>query len=668
MNVKSMCLWCVSIYDRIAIGDETMDKKFDDLMNSVFGAKKTLDKLDKKQKSSSLVNELDQMSKEMDKLIKSNKETIIKEASKDMENLQNALKEEKQVIPFEFSTFQQQLQSILVGQDEFIHQLTIAFKRPTIAGYKMGKIKNNILILGNPGTGKQSTLEKANELLYIAGITSSKTIQLFDLSLYPSQGEEKLFLQDLFSALSKPNTVITFVHFEECYIGYLTMLTQLLSQGKVQLNKRYIINNHQLVENNNVLASDSVGSIEANDHYMVFISSMEKNKLTAKMGSKFMQLFSDICETSSFSDEEIYEFIEKQRVEFLNENETRLSLKIGLPDNFNQLIFSYYQPRLGIDSIEFPFQQLKLALIELKLQSIEPISQIDILADMAILANQKTYSMSSLLPLPNNLEYQEVMDELDEVIGLKEVKEYILSLKDHFEMAKRRELQGLKSSAISKHMIFTGNPGTGKTTIARIVSRYLKAIGLLENGQLVEVSRGDLVGRYVGHTAPLTRQVIESAIGGVLFIDEAYSLYRGKEDSFGLEAIDTLVKGMEDHRDQLVVILAGYTKEMADFLESNSGLKSRFPNIIEFKDYDAKELLDISINIALSKDYYIDESCYEALMSYYDHKQKTDSRNSGNGRMARNLIEQAMINQAKRLIVENDLPLNQLILSDFDLN
>ena len=143
-------------------------------------------------------------------------------------------------------------------------------------------------------------------------------------------------------------------------------------------------------------------------------------------------------------------------------------------------------------------------------------------------------------------------------------------------------------------MIFTGNPGTGKTTIARLVAKYLKAIGALGGGQLVEVTRADLVGRYTGHTAPLTNSVIESALGGVLFIDEAYSLYRGEQDSFGLEAIDTLVKGMEDHRDELVVVLAGYTREMEVFLTANSGLASRFPNKIEFPDYTADELLDIT--------------------------------------------------------------------------
>lgn len=217
-------------------------------------------------------------------------------------------------------------------------------------------------------------------------------------------------------------------------------------------------------------------------------------------------------------------------------------------------------------------------------------------------------------------------------------------------------------------MIFKGNPGTGKTTIARLISRYMKAIGALSQGQLVEVTRSDLVGKYVGHTAPLTMQVIKSALGGVLFIDEAYSLYRGKDDSFGLEAIDTLVKAMEDYRDDLIVILAGYSHEMATFLESNSGLKSRFNNIIEFTDYTGNELYEIAISIAKSKGYTIDENAKDALVNFFIQKQETDAKSSGNGRLSRNVVEDAILKQAERVIKDNSAQIDILKLEDFDLN
>ena len=273
-----------------------------------------------------------------------------------------------------------------------------------------------------------------------------------------------------------------------------------------------------------------------------------------------------------------------------------------------------------------------------------------------------------LLPPAWNGDIDEVRRELDALVGLKEVKEYVFGLADNVQVQKRRADAGMKTASLSMHMIFTGNPGTGKTTIARLVARYLKAIGALRGGQLVEVSRGDLVGRYTGHTAPLTNSVIESALGGVLFIDEAYSLYRGEQDSFGLEAIDTLVKGMEDHRDDLVVILAGYTREMQQFLTANSGLASRFPNQIEFPDYTAEQLLEITMTLASARGYRLDEECDAPLLDFYQRRQAADSRNAGNGRLARNTLERAIYNQSRRLVAEPDAPLDLILAGDLDLD
>ena len=230
-----------------------------------------------------------------------------------------------------------------------------------------------------------------------------------------------------------------------------------------------------------------------------------------------------------------------------------------------------------------------------------------------------------------------------------------------------RQKQGLKAAPVSRHMIFTGNPGTGKTTMARLIARLFKSVGLLSQGQLIEVSRADLVGRYVGHTAPLTQKMIESALGGILFIDEAYSLVRGNDDSFGLEAVDTLVKGMEDHRDDLIVILAGYSKEMADFLKSNSGLRSRFPNILNFEDYTGSELTQIAVSIAKGKQYKIDEACLNDLTIYFNTIQMQSAERSGNGRLARNVVEKAILKQSRRILEHPEAALDQLLREDFDL-
>ena len=194
-----------------------------------------------------------------------------------------------------------------------------------------------------------------------------------------------------------------------------------------------------------------------------------------------------------------------------------------------------------------------------------------------------------------------------------------------------------------------GNPGTGKTTIARLISSYMRAIGVLKQGQLIEVTRSDLVGKYVGHTAPMTMQVIKSALGGVLFIDEAYSLYRGKDDSYGLECIDTLVKAMEDYRDDFIVIVAGYPEPMNEFIDSNPGLRSRFNKYIFFEDYKPNELLDIFKLLCNTNQIIIEDDCIEYLQHYFEDIYNNRNEQYANGRDVRNYFEKVYSAQADRL-------------------
>ena len=268
---------------------------------------------------------------------------------------------------------------------------------------------------------------------------------------------------------------------------------------------------------------------------------------------------------------------------------------------------------------------------------------------------QKTYepvepAVTTQTPEEQKQELDEAMAELSTLVGLEGVKRQVQIMVNLLQVQQMRAAQGLKAADVSKHMVFSGNPGTGKTTVARLLAKIYRALGVLRTGQLVEVDRSGLVRGYVGQTATQTQEVIAQALGGVLFIDEAYALTVGKgENDFGQEAVDTLLKAMEDHRDDLVVIVAGYTELMERFLDSNPGLRSRFGTSIHFDDYSADQLLAI-LHLNLKKQEYqlseaAEKSAWEMIKRRVAHKPE----NFANARDIRNFMEHAIANHAVRV-------------------
>ncbi len=260
---------------------------------------------------------------------------------------------------------------------------------------------------------------------------------------------------------------------------------------------------------------------------------------------------------------------------------------------------------------------------------------------------------------------------LDELIGLDSVKKEVETLSNFIKIQQTRAAKGLKTSAVSYHCVFTGNPGTGKTTVARILAKIYKNLGVVSKGHLVETDRAGLVAEYVGQTAVKTNKIIDSALDGVLFIDEAYSLIGGGESDYGKEAIATLLKRMEDNRDRLIVILAGYTKNMKDFIDSNPGLQSRFNRYIEFPDYSADELLQIFEANMKKYEYHFGEGTKEALKQYFENEVANKDANFGNGRLVRNVFEKTLERQANRLAHEVNLTtdrLSQIEIEDLPLS
>lgn len=263
---------------------------------------------------------------------------------------------------------------------------------------------------------------------------------------------------------------------------------------------------------------------------------------------------------------------------------------------------------------------------------------------------------------PNEKSLEELLGELDGLVGLDQVKADVCSLMNFIKVANMRKRKGLKVPTISYHLVFTGNPGTGKTTIARLVAQIYYKMGLLTKGQLVETDRSALVAGYLGQTAIKTQKVIQEALGGVLFIDEAYALAGEGEDSYGKEAVETLLKGMEDHRADLVVIVAGYDELMHRFIDSNPGLRSRFNKFFHFPDYTGEELVKIFERFCESNGYAIDSKVTAVLLEQFRKVYETREEHFGNARAVRNVFETAICCQANRIAEKADASEEDLVV------
>ena len=571
-----------------------------------------------------------------------------------------------------FEGLADEVKKTVLGQDAFVEGVARAMRRPFVLGTEPPAARNVVLLCGGAGTGRHFALTETARCMAARGLLQSDKIASLDLALYPNSGAEKLFLQDLYAALYAPGEIVVFEHYESCYPGFLKTISDLAVKGSAPLSSRYLVNKEGiLVDAGTALAPGAVSRIDPRGKYLIFFSNKGREAMADHFGAAFVSALGDVCTTTPFAREDLAALAAQQLNALARKVQTRLGLTLSAGADVRDHVAARCTPEQGAAGLAACCDKIFRALSEYCLQTDKKLTGTVTLTARPDgidfqQGNAAPARLFDLLPAAYTGAVDEIKRELDELVGLAPVKEYVFGLADNIQVQQRRAAAGFKTASLSMHMIFTGNPGTGKTTIARLVARYLKAIGALKGGQLIEVGRGDLVGRYTGHTAPLTNSVIESALGGVLFIDEAYSLYRGEQDSFGLEAIDTLVKGMEDHRDELVVILAGYTKEMETFLTANSGLASRFPNKIEFPDYTADELLDITTVLAKGKGYRLAESCTFPLLGYYKRRQALDSRTAGNGRLARNTLEKAIFNQSRRLVAEPAAELDLILPGDLE--
>lgn len=641
------------------------------LMAQFFGNSRTMD-------INETMKTLDSIDSELNRLIEKNNSDIREMPSFDADSLKKQMESDLDVkldVPETvtvgkaskdvFDKIKKEMKDEIISQDEAIDNLVNGFNRPYITGYDPRLIRNTVFIYGPKGSGRHLLVETALKKLKANGLVVDEGIYTLDMKRYSSASSESIFIQDLYAGLNSREAVILIENFEEANVVFNRMLSELSLNGSIVLAKRYTLNKNQLVEASTALNKQIVDTLNGNNKTLIFISEKGTNKLLDIYGKSFVENIRDIVKTVSLNNEEIKEICLKMVNDFELKAERQVEIDVQIDNSYVDYLISSYEPGKGVYSIKPILDKTYDLLVDAALKE-DKLEVIRLKYNGSVFIEFNNKSMELKLD-DSEIQRKEIEEELNDIVGLDEVKTYLNSLEQHLKISKLRAKKGLKTAEVSKHMIFTGNPGTGKTTIARIVSKMMKVAGVLENGQLVEVSRSDLVGKYVGHTAPLTMSVVNSALGGVLFIDEAYSLYRGKDDSFGLEAIDTLVKAMEDHRDDLIVILAGYKKEMESFLDANSGLKSRFANIINFPDYTGEQMLQIAQNIARGKDYVIDEEASTKLLEYFTMVQSKEDSTSGNGRLARNVVEAAILKQSRRVLMDENADISLLKQEDFDV-
>ncbi len=575
------------------------------------------------------------------------------------------------IVDEKFGGIEEVLAQEIIANDDYIKSLCVAFKRPYVSGYDNIIPKNVIFILGAKSMGKTYSIGKIADILKKRKIITNNTLGCIDLGKYPTPSESAVFLSDIYKALYGQNDIVVFENYEKSHSSNLEVVSQLVQEGKYNLNKRYALQNNMLVEATGTLLTNSIDVLNSNGKFFVFVSEKGESQISETFGTAFVKCIGDIISLQNFSQEEITSIAYMLIENFITKCKQHLKMEIITSEAFKKQIISSFNTKTGVKGLaNYIENEIYKALSEYRLRNSVPNEEKIYLSyeeTFVATIDDKKIVLSNFIKNYDSVAIDNVKKELNDVIGLNAVKEYVLNIEENLKVQNLRQSKGLKAADISMHMIFTGNPGTGKTTIARIVAKYLKAIGVLSSGQLREVSRADLVGQYVGQTAQLTNEVIRSSIGGVLFIDEAYSLCRDKNDTFGLEAIDALVKGMEDNRDDLVVILAGYEKEMGEFLKSNSGLKSRFPNVVKFEDYTPTEMYKISLITAKSKGYRIDEECEEGLLKLFEKSQIKGKNDSGNGRLVRNVVETAILQQSKRVARDNNVDLELLTNADFGL-
>ena len=382
-----------------------------------------------------------------------------------------------------FKGIAEEVEEKVFGQSEFIKKLVIAFKRPFVMPPEGTRALNAIFIGGHDDTGRHFGLCTLTAIMKERKLIASDEPTIVDLGLYTDASMEKLFLQDMYSALSSKRPIILFERFENCHPSFLGLLSDLVTTGSFRLNERYVLQNGQLVNVQNSLASAAVSSFEAKDKYLVFITEKSLDKAAGIMGAPFIDGLGDVCITKELDEDAIRKVAERDQSELPEKAKKQCYFNISFDDAFIDAAVKCSEKQAGLKGVQNFYENVMKALAQSRLEG-----DYDTNADLKLVAEDGTVyalykeekiDLTALLPTSYKGEAEEIKKELDAIVGLTEIKEYVLGLEEYYKVQQRRAEAGLKTAELSKHMIFTGSPGTGKTTIARIISKYLKSIGVL---------------------------------------------------------------------------------------------------------------------------------------------------------------------------------------------
>lgn len=540
------------------------------------------------------------------------------------------------------------------SKKEFVSEMVLAFKRPFAVSTLTDYLKNIIAIF-------------SNETAFIENITNSIFSTLkeekiihgdmtkFDFIMYKKEETFGNFVNNFLMALDKKSEIIVFENFNVASESCKIFIRNLCKYGRIEVN-----------------TPRGVLEIKVNGEFFVFINSTSEEEFSNDISLDIYTSLKDIIKLKDFSEEEILQMIKSSLKEFEDKCKTNLDITLTCTDEFCEYIKDMYPQLSGINGVNLLIEhKLYEPISEYKLKGkINKNSKIEITSienKITLLINDETIFLDDFQDAKVSSKLIDAKNKLFSMVGLEEIKEYLLKLENNVSAQEIRKRAGMKVAPIPLNMIFAGNPGTGKATTAKIISEYLNALGIISNGQFVYTNRTSLIGSHIGETATLTQEKLNEALGGVLFVDNAHMLLSSTNDDYGKECLETVNKFLEKNRENIVVIFSGYKDELSKMLDEFPSLKAKFLNIINFKDYSADEMYKIVEIIAKQNEYTIDVECYEPLIKFFESSIYNGKNLNSNAILVKNLLENAISNQALRIVTENEVDYSLIRLKDFNL-